>query len=210
MGILNQNKFLAHTHAIKMKEKTNSSIFHKIRSFCFKKFHIWDIWDMLPYRWSMIYFDKIKPIFSPQNKELREFIPRTWRDISHLMIDINFEMIKIFYEKEYKLDIVDWEATTLHKEFAEWLEKAYRYITIERPQLEKDLENAYPEINLEKWASILKEKTVDSKNSYQLQVDDETPYEVKYAEVHRIEKLLDDTDTKFLKEFIDKRDFFWT
>jgi len=41
-------------------------------------------------------------------------------------------------------------------------------------------------------------------------VDDGIPYEVKYAEVNRIEKLINDKDTETLNELIKRRDYFWT
>jgi hypothetical protein len=41
-------------------------------------------------------------------------------------------------------------------------------------------------------------------------VDDGIPYEVKYKEVNRIEKLIEDTDTEILTEFVKRRNYFWT
>jgi len=51
--------------------------------------------------------------------------------------------------------------------------------------------------------------TEDGEKMYEL-VDDGVPYDVKYAEVNRIEALIDEQDTKLLTEIIAKRDFFWT
>ena len=34
-----------------------------IRYWLNKRFGIWDIWDILPYKYQRLYYDKIKPIF---------------------------------------------------------------------------------------------------------------------------------------------------
>lgn len=189
---------------IRIPKKTLS---YRIISYLRFKLDIWDIWDLFPYSWRHYYWDYIKPIFKPCHQRIRKSIPRTWKDISHLLVDVNFEMIKAFYEEEYKKGIVDWGSDAWHKEFAEWLESAYNYIIVERPQLEKDLSNAYPSISLIERM----EETFDEKGNkcYTLK-DDGIPYEVKYAEVNRIEKLIDEKDTDVLTQFIKRRDFLWT
>jgi hypothetical protein len=156
----------------------------------------------------MYYWEIIRPIFSPSNQRIRKFIPRTYKDISHLMVDVNFEFIREFYEDEYKADIVDWEATEHHSEFAKWLEGAYTYITKERPQLEIDLSNAYPPFK--SFDEMFKPSVnKDGKKMYEL-ADDGIPYEVKYKEVNRIEELIENKDTEILTEFIKRRNYFWT
>ena len=150
---MNIDKFAAKNHALKnidniidSFEKT-SSILSKIRIFTFEKFGVWDVWDILPYRWSMWYYDKLRPIFKPCNKKIRNAIPKKWCDISGLIVDVNFEFIKQFYEDEYVDGVVDWSATEHHQEFAKWLESSYLYITKERPNLEKERDDAYPKNN---------------------------------------------------------------
>lgn len=181
---------------------------NKVRKIIFEKFHVWDIWDLLPYRWSMLYYDKIKPIFKPRQERLRKSIPRTWCDTSELVVDLNFEMIKIFYEDEYMAGIVDWQSDDTHKEFASWLENAYEYITKLRPKFKEDLENSYPPLKpIEEW---LKPKTDENGRKFYEMIDDGVPYEVKYAEVNRIEKLIYEKDTEVITEMVKRRGFFWT
>jgi hypothetical protein len=200
---MTEDSFIARNHCL----KESSASFSKLRRFIHNKFGIWDVLDLFPYRWRMFYYDNIKVIFKPNNQRLRKFIPRQWCDISHLMVDINFEMIKIFYQDEYKQDIVDWNATEQHKEFAEWLEQTYKYITFDRPLLEEKLEKAYPPSK--GFDSMFTQIEKDGKKMYQM-VDDGIPYEVKYAEVNRIEKLIFDTDTEVLHQFSKRREYFWT
>jgi hypothetical protein len=202
------DKFMAKNHALKDFPE-NKTLSFKIRNFIYKKFDIFDVWDILPYRWNMWYYDTLKPIFKPKNSRLRKVIPRQWRDVSCLIVDVNFEFIKAFYEDEYLDGVVDWNDTEHHKEFAEWLEKSYLYITKERPELEKEKENSYPKTSVDFFNSF--EKIVDEqgRTMYQMK-DDGIPYDVKYAEVNRLEKIIEDTDTEILTQIIKRREYFWT
>ena len=137
---------------------------------------------------------KFKCFFNPKNKKYRAAIPNTWADVCVLIEDVNFAFIKGFYEDEYKSGWVDWEGSgEPTSKFAEWLEKAYQYITVERPQLQKDLDAAYPPLTAKRLTEINRDS-----------------YEEEYAEVHRIEKLIQDKDTKILTETIKYRQYFWT
>ena len=204
---MTKETFMAKNHCLK-EFKENNTWYFKLRSTICEKFGIWDIWDILPYRWNMWYFDKVKPIFKPKNSRLRKAIPRQWRDITSLIVDVNFEFIRAFYEDEYVDGVVDWSATEHHKEFAEWLELSYKYITKQRPELEIEKDNAYP-----KSSSIydMFEPIVDEngRKLYQMK-DDGIPYEVKYGEVNRLEKLIEEKDTEILMQIIKRRDYFWT
>jgi hypothetical protein len=205
---MNLETFKAKNHCLKDFPKKPNTLLRKIRNYFFEKYDIWDVWDLFPYRWSMYYYDNIKPFFSPRNKRIRKAIPRQYRDISSLIADVNFEFIKAFYEDEYKSDIVDWEATEHHKEFADWLEKAYEYITKTKPQLEKDLENAYPPSKpFEEWFERVPQEDGTTRMYMK---DDGIPYEVKYKEVNRIEEEIKNKDTELLIELIKRRDYFWT
>lgn len=169
-----------------------------------------NVWNILPYRWSLYYYEYIKPAFCPKNKKIRAAIPRKWADISNLIVDINFAMIKQFYEDEYLLGFVDWEGSSEgHKKFEQWLKEAYAYVVYKRPSLEAERDNSYPPSKpFNEW---FEEKTVleNGKKVYQM-IDDGVPYEVKYKDVIRLEKEIEENDTKFLKELIEYREYFWT
>jgi hypothetical protein len=137
---------------------------------------------------------KFKCFFNPRNKKYRAAIPNTWVDVCMLIEDVNFAFVKGFYEDEYKNGIVDWKGSGRDcTKFAKWLEKAYNYITVERPQLQKDLDAAYPPLSLKR-----------------LMGNNRASYEEEYAEVHRIESVIDKMDTKILTEIIKYRKYFWT
>ncbi len=206
---MNKETFEARNHCLKIDfEEKNKSFIYSIRSYILEKFGIWDVWDLLPYRWSLYYYDYIKPFFSPRNKRIRKAVPRQYRDISSLIVDINFEFIKAFYEDEYNANIVDWEATEHHKEFAEWLTKSYRYITVERSILENRRDCSYPQSKpLDEMFELKTDE--NGKRVFEFK-DDGVPYDVKYGEVDRLEKEISDKDTEILTELIKRRDYFWT
>jgi len=204
---MNEEKFMAKNHCLK-EFTENKTLCFKIRSFICEKFGIWDIWDILPYSWNMWYYDKLRPIFKPKNSRLRKAIPRQWVDITSLIVDLNFEFIKCFYEDEFIDGVVDWSATEQHSEFALWLEESYLYITKERPELEKQKEDSYPKMAAfdKQFEEIIDE---NGKKLYQFK-DDGIPYDVKYGEVNRLEKLIEEKDTDILIQIIKRRDYFWT
>lgn len=170
-----------------------------------EKYHIYDVFDLLPYRWRLWYWDNVKPIIKPAHKRLRRAIPRKWQDITSLIVDINFELIKSFYEEEYKNGTVDWEGTSKEAaEFETWLKEAYRYITVERPILERRRDEAYPPHK--PFNEMF--KPLDNGN-YELN-DDGIPYEVKYKDVIELEDKINGTDTEVLIKLIKHRDYFWT
>jgi hypothetical protein len=205
---MNEEKFIAKNHCLKDFPKKDKTLFGKVRSYIFEEYGVWDAWDLLPYGWRMTYYDKIRPIIKPQNQRIRKAIPRTWVDVTEMVVSVNFEFIKAFYEEEFKADIVDWEATEKHSEFAKWLEEAYEYVTKIRPQLEIDLQNAYPP---SKPIEEMFERIPQEDGTTRIYMkDDGIPYEVKYKEVNRIEKLIEDTDTEILTEFVKRRNYFWT
>jgi len=212
---MNIDKFAAKNHALKNMDNIIDSfdktpnMFSKFKIFIFNKFGIWDVWDILPYKWNMWYYDKLKPIFKPCNKKIRNSIPKKWCDISGLIVNVNFEFIKQFYEDEYVDGFVDWTATENHKEFAEWLELSYKWITKRRPQLEKERDDAYPKRSGDFLDSFIEITDENGKKLYQFK-DDGIPYEEKYAEVNRLEELIEERDTEILKQLIKRREYFWT
>ena len=205
---MNEEKFMAKNHCLK-EFPENKTLCFKIRSFICEKFGIWDLWDILPYRWNMLYHDYIRPIFKPQNSRIRKAIPRQWCDISSLIVDVNFEFIKSFYEDEFVNGVVDWSATQHHQEFGKWLKSSYLYIINERPDLENLKNAAYPKKDgclFDAFEEVTDER---GRKLYQLK-DDGIPYDVKYGEVNRLEKIIEEKDTDILIQIMKRRDYFWT
>jgi hypothetical protein len=207
-------KFQARNRALRCDfadfEDYEKSLHCKFWGFMGDKFGIRSGWDLLPSGWKNRYYNKIRPIFNPENKRLRKAIPRTWADTSYLIEIINFEFIKSFYEDEYLHGHTDWVGTGKHAvKFARWLESAYDYITIERPQLEKDIDNAYPPLRpIEEWFEESNE-TLNGKKLFKMKKCEES-YEELYGKVDRLEQLIQEKDSKILTQLVKYRRFFWT
>lgn len=177
-------------------------------------YKLFGIWYFLPsgwrFRWNDFYWNKIRPIFKPQLQRYRKVIPKTWVDLTELIVICNLEFIKGFYEDEFTKDIVDWNATPEHKAFAQWLKKAYKYVTVERPKLLKDIENAYPEEN---WDRVF-EKSINDDGlvawEWKGEKDTKSTYKKMYGKVESLEKRLAEKDTKYITEMVKNRDCFWT
>ena len=211
-------KFEARNHKLRCDfadmENYKKSFRCKLNNFLEDKFGTRKLWQLIPFvpRWADIYYyEKIRPIFSPQNKRYRKVVPRTWSDVSNLIEVVNFEFIKGFYEDEYLHGHTDWEGTGEHAvEFAKWLESAYDYITIERPTLEKQMDDAYPVLLPLKEMFVPCEYDDKGKVKMLKMVDDGRTYEEKYGEVNRLEQLIQDKDTEILTQLVKYRFFFWS
>jgi hypothetical protein len=180
-------------HKINVENAPDNWIW-KVRWNLFNRYGIWNLTDILPYKWRDFYWSKIRTIFKPAHKRIRKAVPRDWRDLDYIIESVNFEILKSFYEDEYKKDIVDWTSTPDHKEFAKWLEAAYKYVTDERPVLQKRMDEAYPEeVGFDLNRKVTK-----------------TSYKKLYGEVERYENLITKKDTELMIEIIKRRRWFWT
>lgn len=141
------------------------------------RWFIMDIALYIPYPIRDFYHKHIRTIWRPQHSRIRKVIPKYWMDLDHVLQDVCFEIIKSFYEDEYKADIVDWEGTGGDAlVFTKWLEEAYTYVTSYRKVLEKQIDNAYP----------------------------------NYKKVEKLEKEMEDKDTKVMIELVKWRRHMWT
>lgn len=132
----------------------------------------------------------VRRVFNPQHQDLRKAIPRSWSDISDLIVDVNFAMI-LSFKKEADESHVDWDGTEKHREFKNWLDSAAHWITVGRPNCQVQSDALQP---LHPLDDLQKGKT----------------YEELYGEMNKMEKLMEDTDSKILKEMIEYRGYFWT
>jgi len=132
----------------------------------------------------------IKAIFKPCHADVRKAIPRQWTDVCSLIVDVNSALI-ISFKKEADKSYVDWSGTEKHQQFKDWLDAAAKWITQDKPKLEKQKSDAYPPHPLPPDMKHLK-------------------YDELYGRVNEIEKIIEDTDSKILKEMIDYREYMWT
>jgi len=74
--------------------------------------------------------------------------------------------------------------------------------------LQNELDKAYPKMTSiqDMFESIVYE---NGRKMYKMK-DDGIPYDVKYADVNRLEKLIEEKDTEILIQLIKRREYFWT
>lgn len=134
-------------------------------------------------------------LFRPPHPLVRRAIPRHWMDLSSLIEDINFAIIRQF-KIEMDEGIVDWTATEHHRDFKAWMERAIAYLDRERPALCEHLETVY------------ERHGVDLTECLGGQMDDAA--EAAFEEYCRLEKVIEESDTRLLQEMIERRGYFWT
>lgn len=157
-------------------------------------------------------------------------------DICDLIPTFNFLLVKDFYENEF-INSQKNQKTQKHnesltkywktnnkynadlKKFSTWLKKAYKFITIEKPKLQKQISNSLPKepkaSQNKNWIEkIVSKNPNDIENSfYRVRTCQEIygkTYHQVYGKSLRLEKKLKNLETQFLKEIIEYRHFFWT
>jgi len=149
------------------------------------------------------------------NKKIRDSIPKNWIDICDLIPKINYLLVEEFYKNEYKPNIKTWNKDPSTTKFSKWLESFYKFIKVEKPRMEKQVLNAIPDVPLSKWFKPLETKSLVQNK---LQVRElkscqelfGKSYEQVYNKSNKLEQKLTEMETKFLKELIEYRAFFWT
>lgn len=138
-----------------------------------------------PHKIKRFWYEKISATLNPRQKWLTKKIPNTWSDKVWLIPELNFEMVVHFVDGEDCFSSVVYDDTTDHIKFAKGLKECYHYITATRPKLQKDYDDSFPE-----------KPTGDFKKDY--------------VENMKLEKLIEDTDTKWLVWIMKNRMGFWT
>jgi hypothetical protein len=172
----------------------------------FKKIKLCRVFDFLPHCFNFWYYSKIHPILNPYHSRIRKSIPNESIDISDLILNVNFEMIKSFYEEDYSKTNIDWNRDRKQKTFSNWLKKTYSYITDERVRLQKKINDASSKHNNSNdFLNQIRNEDAESFNF----ISSEKSYKKIYGEVDKLEKILHKKDDKVLTDMIKYRDFFW-
>jgi hypothetical protein len=113
----------------------------------------------------------------PKQRWLNKDIPNTWTDKVWLIPHVNFTMVLHFVEQENCFENVDYtNSSEIHAKFEKELRECYDYIKFKRAEYEKKIEESYP--------------------SAEMSINASATYEEAYGEVNRLEKELEDLDTK--------------
>ena len=150
--------------------------------------YLGDAWNWFLPRHRYNWLDKIKCTLNPRQRWIKKHIEyNQWCDKVELIPKFLFGCVVHFVEEEEAFKRIAWdESGEGHKEFADELQECYNYITIARPALEQQLDDAYD--NLPESGS----------------------YEEKYADVISTEKAIADGDKKYMMWIVKKKDYMWT
>lgn len=136
------------------------------------------MWTLNDWVWYL--YRQVRPCHSA----VRDAIPKTWMDDVELIRDVNFAIIKEFYEKES--NTVDWDAHEEHKAFYAWLQSSYEYITSGRLMKEEELQQAWK------------------------RVDSSVVGVARYAQIDAIEDQITQQDDAILVQMMRYRKYFWS
>ena len=150
-------------------------------------------WNKLQYKYSILcpWFWRdlrinismaLKP--SP-NRWVWKNIPKQWRDIDYIYETILFDGLVNYVEKEKGL-----EATIHEVEKSDKIKEIYHWVKIGRDELQKDMDKVI--ITLEE----IQNRTSEGR--------------FKLDEINRLEKIMDDTNTKHLIWLVENRHYLWT
>jgi hypothetical protein len=188
---------------------TNFCRVFKHPSLLFNSFYWWDI------RY------KISAFFNPRQKWLTKTIPNTWCDKVSLIPHLLFTCLIHYVEQEEGLsDNYDY-AEDLEKGYVSQqyvdsvletdreLREVYNYIKTERLQLEEQHENSYPTPN-SKAGDIFVENKDGSCTMRSCEELYGMSYKEAYAEVRRLEALIEEKDMWAMKTIIKHYQKMWT
>ncbi len=174
--------------------------------------------------WDLKY--QISAWFNPRQKWLTKSIPNTWCDKTSLIPHLLFECLVHYIEKEEGLqDQMDWsedlKAGHVSQEYIDTLKtrdtllrSVYNYIKTERPMLEKEHDNSYPE-ELPGVHGMFREPKVDAagnKSSCMRSCEElyGMSFEEAYAETNRLEKLIEEKDLWAMNAIVKYHQHLWT
>jgi hypothetical protein len=160
---------------------------------------------MIPY-WIRDLYYKTCCFFNPRNKWLTKKIPKTWVDKDYIIELCLIESLREFVEGEdglgqYEQSQTDPEYPAWQKQFDRELKEAYEIITIQLPQLQKQMDEAWDKV----------EKPPLGADELLKWLNNPTPtYEERYGNIDRLEKEIDDLRTKVMTWIVVNRAKMWT
>jgi hypothetical protein len=188
---------------------TNVLRVFKHPSLLFNSFFWWDV----RYR--------ISAFFNPRQKWLTKTIPNTWCDKVTLIPHLLFTCLIHYVEKEEGLNdnydyAEDLEKGYVSQQYVDSvletdreLREVYNYIKTERPQLEEQHENSYPTPN-SKAGDIFVENKDGSCTMRSCEELYGMPYKEAYAEVRRLEALIEEKDMWAMNTIVKHYQKMWT
>lgn len=148
------------------------------------------------YYFSHWWYSNVSCRLWPRQRWLTRQIPREWEDKSELVRTLLYALVINLVEEERCFEVTDWAASGLVEQEVQ-LRTVYIWAKTGRAIMEKQLEAAYGSVKpLAGWL----EETMNG-------VDE--VFRTHYDEIHRLETLIEETDTKHLIAIVKFRELMW-
>lgn len=134
-------------------------------------------------------------------------VPKGYCDTAELIRVVNFSLLKHFVENEVQGGRVDWKGSGKEVfKFKRWLDRSYRFLTVEAPKLREKQEALYDK--LPRLEEMFREtKNPDGTRVFVLTKTKQTKEE---AELWKIDRTIRKKEAEILRNIIEYREFFWT
>lgn len=174
------------------------------------KFDTWWFWNVSERFWRVKYFWGIRHLLKfrlwvsnllfPRQKWLMNGITRGWMDKTSIIPQVLFNCVVHFVEKngEDCFNVINWDSDNSHAACRDFLRDCYKYITEERPALEKELS--------ELLGIGYKRHTKNGLDDF----NSSKSYKDFYKEYDKIDRELEDKDSFYLQNIIKYRNYLWT
>jgi hypothetical protein len=188
--------------------------------------NIWRVFKHPSLLFNSFYWDdlryKISAFFKPRQKWLTKTIPNTWCDKTALIPHLLFTCLTHYVEDEKGLrDHTDWtedlEKGYISQEYVDSvkntdneLREVYNYIKTERPELEKQHENSYPTPSSKAINDLFIKEEDGNCTMRSCEELYGMSYKEAYAEVHRLEALIEEKDMWAMKTIVKHYQKMWT
>lgn len=159
------------------------------------------------YRLSQWWHANITCRLWPRQAWLTKQVSKTWTDKVNLVPSLLYALVIHFVEEEKCFEVNDWAASG-SAEQEDQLREVYQWAKTGRAAMEEQLQASYPPLSPIRWKPVEGEGF----EGYVEMVTDsnEEPYHICYAEVNRLEALIEETDTKHLTTIVKCRGMMWT
>jgi hemerythrin len=150
--------------------------------------YIGNLYDWIFPRYRETLLDKVGLFFKPRQRWIKNHIEYNhWCDKVELIPKFLFGCVIHYVDEEKCFERIDWDSDPEHKKFAKELKKCYEYAKNGRDNLEKQIDEAYPESS-----------NITSGS-----------YEEMYGEVNRLETELRKLDKRYMTWIVVNKHFMW-
>ncbi len=157
----------------------------------FRKLRIFNHWF-----WSDLWYRQVDCRIIHRNQWLIDSVPRTWLDKDTVFLKVIYAGLVNFIDADGEdcFNRTDWTQTRKSRDMMKKLKEIHHWIKVGRDKKLAELDAAYPkrpkDMDILKWLNC-------------------TDYK-EYTKVEKIEKFIDDTDSKYLVYILKNRSYLWT